>query len=82
MRREISPSVITTGQVAQIQLKLRLLKQENGTFTLRELLKGVYVIDDGLSMVGGSRFTKFPWLMWAATGNFTRHCNGHHWQSS
>jgi hypothetical protein len=51
IRREISPSLVQVGQIAQIKMQLRLLKQANGTFTLQELLKGVYVIDNKLSMV-------------------------------
>lgn len=39
------------GQIAQVTLQYRLLKQENGTFTLRELLKGVCVLDNGLREV-------------------------------
>jgi hypothetical protein len=51
VRREIRPSSIAVGQIAQIKVQFRLLKQENGTFTFRELLKGIYVVNDGLSMV-------------------------------
>lgn len=51
MRREISPSAIQVGQIAQIKMQFRLLKQDSGSFTFREMLKGIYVLHDGLSMV-------------------------------
>lgn len=51
IRREIRPNVVTVGQIAQVKLQLRLLKQKDGTFTFRELLKGIFVLHDGLSMV-------------------------------
>jgi hypothetical protein len=51
MRREVNPSAVNVGQIAQIKMKLRLLKQENGSFTFREVLKGVYILHDGASTV-------------------------------
>ena len=51
IRREISPSSIQVGQIAQVKMSFRLLKQENGTFSYREMLKGVCVLHEGLSMV-------------------------------
>lgn len=46
IQREICPAAITLGQIAQVQLKLQLLRQDNSSFTLRELLKGMYVLYD------------------------------------
>jgi len=51
VRREISPNAIRVGQIAQTRMKFRLLKQEDGTFTFRELLKAIFVLNDGASMV-------------------------------
>jgi hypothetical protein len=51
IRREVKPSAVTVGQIAQIKIKFRLLKQENGSFTFREVLKGVYILHDGASTV-------------------------------
>jgi hypothetical protein len=42
---------VRVGQIAQIKMKFRLLKQESGDFTFRELLKGICVLHDGMSMV-------------------------------
>jgi hypothetical protein len=42
---------VKVGQIVQIKMKFRLLKQESGEFTFRELLKGIYVLHDGMSMV-------------------------------
>ena len=39
------------GQVAQLRIKLRLLKQEGGGFTFREQLKAVVVLDTEISVV-------------------------------
>lgn len=67
IRREISPSAIVVGQIVQVRIQLRLFKQPNGSFTFRELLKGVYILNDGLSMVGFRRtffllFTSFQMI--------------------
>lgn len=51
MRREIGTAAIAVGQIVQIKMSFRLLKQQNGSFTFRQLLKGVYVLHDGMSMV-------------------------------
>lgn len=51
LRREVSPSAIQLGQIVQVRMKFRLLRQENGNFTFREVLKGVSILHDGLSMV-------------------------------
>ena len=61
LRREVSPSAVNVGQVAQIRLKLRLLKQEDGSFTFREMLKGVYILHDGASTV---RSCGDAWMDW------------------
>ena len=39
------------GQVAQLRIKLRLLKQEGGGFTFQEQLKAVVVLDTEISVV-------------------------------
>jgi hypothetical protein len=58
----VAPSAINVGQIVQVRMKFRLLKQENGSFTFRELLKGVYVLHDGASMVcDGSAFGMQGW---------------------
>ena len=51
LRREIGPDQVAIGQIGQIRMQYRLLKQEDGSFTLRELLKAVYVLDNGLREV-------------------------------
>ena len=51
VRREISPSAVKVGQIMQVKMKMRLLRQDDGNFTFREVLKGVCVLHDGLSMV-------------------------------
>ena len=52
VRREIGTNLINVGQIAQVRMKLHLLKQDNGSFTFRELLKGIYILYDGASTVG------------------------------
>ena len=51
MRSEIRPASITPGHVVQVTMKFRLLKQEDGPYTFRELLKSVCVLHEGLSLV-------------------------------
>lgn len=51
LRCEIGPDQVAIGQIAQVRMQYRLLKQENGSFTWRELLKAVYVLDNGLREV-------------------------------
>jgi len=48
LHREICPSQVAIGQIAQVKIQFRLLKQDSGSFTFRELLKAVYVLDNGL----------------------------------
>lgn len=60
MRHEINTSAVRVGQIAQVKMCFRLLKQANGTFTFRQLLKGVYILHDGMSMV---RFFIVPMRM-------------------
>lgn len=50
-RREICPVTITPGHFVQVSMKFRLLKQKEGPYIFRELLKNVCVLHDGLSMV-------------------------------
>ena len=50
-RREICPGQVAMGQIAHVRMQFRLLKQDNGSFTFRELLKAVYVLDNGLREV-------------------------------
>jgi len=54
VRHEIGTGAIAIGQIAQIKMSFRLLKQQNGSFTFRQLLKGIYVLHDGMSMVRNS----------------------------
>ena len=40
-----------------------LLKQENETFTFREVLKGVHILHNGLSDVSSVNWLRVTWLM-------------------
>lgn len=51
IRREISPGTVHVGQIVQVKMCFRLLKQEDDTFVYREMLKSVCVLHDGVSMV-------------------------------
>jgi hypothetical protein len=42
-------------------MKLRLLKQEDGTFTFREMLSGVHVLHDSASAVSGKAVGEVQW---------------------
>ena len=50
-RREIGANLVDIGQVAQLTVKFRALRQAEGNFVFRELLQKVCVLDDGISMV-------------------------------
>ena len=51
LRKETSPNAVAVGQLVQLRFQLRLLKQLNGTFTCRDLLKNVCILHEGLSRV-------------------------------
>lgn len=51
VRKEVGPNIVDIGQVAQVTLKFRALRQPDGRFVFRELLKRVCVLDDGISTV-------------------------------
>ena len=51
VRQEVGPRSVKIGQIVRIKTRFRLLKQENGNFTFRELLKGIYILDDGVCKV-------------------------------
>ena len=44
-------SAIAVGQIAQIRMYFRLLKQENGSYTFRQSLKEICVLHSGKSLV-------------------------------
>lgn len=56
IRTEIAASAIAVGQIVQVKMQLRLLRQDDGKFAFRELLKGICVLHDGLSTVRPSHF--------------------------
>ena len=43
------------GQIAHVGIQFRLLKQDNGSYTFREMLKAVYVLDNGLREVNPAK---------------------------
>ena len=51
IRREVAPTAVRCGQIVQIKMSLRLLRQDNGCFSRREILKGVFILDDAVSLV-------------------------------
>ena len=42
------------GQIAHVRIQFRLLKQDDGSYTFREMLKAVYVLDNGLREVNST----------------------------
>jgi hypothetical protein len=51
IRREIGPSAIRVGQIVQVGMSLRLLKQDNEKFTQREILKSISILNEEMSTV-------------------------------